>query len=65
MTGITYPDASGSRYVTVYAAGPLWVMYDRARVWTHTTYLILHEGSRLTGSPVALWPFLRWLGLDV
>lgn len=54
--------ASGSRYVTVLQYGPLWVQFDRARVWQSRAYLIEHQGSRLTGSYEGLQGLLRWLG---
>lgn len=54
--------ANGSRYVTLYAAGPLWVMFDRARIYPSRAYHIDHLGSHVTGSAESCRAFLTWLG---
>lgn len=57
--------ATGSRYVTRFRYGSLWVRFDRAQVRRNERYLIEYQGSRLTGSYESLQGLLRWLGAAV
>lgn len=54
--------STGSRYVTRFQYGPLWIRFDRAQVRRNELYLIEYQGSRLTGSYESLQGLLRWLG---